>query len=342
MKGYFSQLARRSGLSLETERTPDAVSARDQTPRAHAQNASAPRALHVDEVTFTSPSSPAINVTSEPRNFRRDDESEMTFDARHSNAGHSIQSEVSHSDSEPQSQARSPASIEISSGLVFDHLIAGRPTSESVPNEPKKSSPEKPSLEVERNEISIFEGPVHGTAVSSELLTRSTPRELQPPVPEINTKPSLAPEPETPELEVESRQRRPPADQTAFRETQMQSERDALAGGYLKEVIDWISTPWETGEREIESAGETEPLEKSNDRGSSGVKTRTQPSFQTSPDRDDGAQQLSLSIGTISIVVEEPRKEAQVSAVVPAPTEQVAERPTAQSTDLSRYYIRSW
>ena len=55
MKGYFSQLARRSGLSLETERTPDAVSARDQTPRAHAQNASAPADLIVRIVALERP-----------------------------------------------------------------------------------------------------------------------------------------------------------------------------------------------------------------------------------------------------------------------------------------------
>jgi hypothetical protein len=53
-------------------------------------------------------------------------------------------------------------------------------------------------------------------------------------------------------------------------------------------------------------------------------------------------QDLSLSIGTISIVIEEPRKEVQIQQAPPANPKRVLDRTTNESTDLSRYYLRSW
>jgi hypothetical protein len=51
-------------------------------------------------------------------------------------------------------------------------------------------------------------------------------------------------------------------------------------------------------------------------------------------------QDLTLSIGTIKIVVEEPR--AQAAAPAPPATTETFERTNTAPADLSRYYINRW
>ena len=62
------------------------------------------------------------------------------------------------------------------------------------------------------------------------------------------------------------------------------------------------------------------------------------------PGRPEGleVQDLSLSIGTISIVIEEPAQ--TVPAAIPAPprADGLPEPPASQPTRLSRYYLRPW
>jgi hypothetical protein len=53
-------------------------------------------------------------------------------------------------------------------------------------------------------------------------------------------------------------------------------------------------------------------------------------------------QDLNLSIGTISIVIEEPKQTASAALPAPPRVERSPERPASEPTRLSRYYLGRW
>jgi hypothetical protein len=119
-------------------------------------------------------------------------------------------------------------------------------------------------------------------------------------------------------------------------------ERQSVVRNYLKEISEWISTP---------VLADEEASFTSEDRGSSTGNParraeRMNISPMATPDRSRTGtpeqQDLTLSIGTIKIVVEEPRAQAAALPVPPATTERTFERTTTAPTDLSRYYINRW
>lgn len=123
-----------------------------------------------------------------------------------------------------------------------------------------------------------------------------------------------------------------------------QLEREVTFQNYLKEVRTWVAAPPVTDERELEhqSRPEAQPLERNRGLFALDQEMNTASSPLHSRRQEQAVQDLSLSIGTISIVIEEPKRETPVPPPPPARAEGTAERTTSESTSLSRYYLRSW
>jgi len=122
-----------------------------------------------------------------------------------------------------------------------------------------------------------------------------------------------------------------------------QSERDATFQNYLKEVRAWVAATPEVDEGELERRRPQDAqrerrrgivaLEQEMNTASSSLHARTQ---------EPEVQDLNLSIGTISVVIEEPKQGVPSPPLAPPRAERTTQRATSESTSLSRYYIRSW
>jgi hypothetical protein len=121
------------------------------------------------------------------------------------------------------------------------------------------------------------------------------------------------------------------------------ASREETFQNYLREIVDWVSAPpvteaeaLEQGPRAPAQTGENLFVVKHD--GDAPLASRPGPT-EEGPE----VQDLNLSIGTISVVIEEQK---QQTAVLPPALPPRAESPAAQAaterTSLSRYYLRSW
>jgi hypothetical protein len=122
-------------------------------------------------------------------------------------------------------------------------------------------------------------------------------------------------------------------------ETRVQRDRRQIFQQQLKEVMAWISSPSE----EVEQSPQAFEVIEAPQTSDAFVHEREQ---RGSPERsisrrEPQVQDLSLSIGTISIVVEEPKQDHPVS-LTPPPATHTSPQPVApEPTRLSRYYLRN-
>lgn len=128
-------------------------------------------------------------------------------------------------------------------------------------------------------------------------------------------------------------------------------EREIIVGNYLKEVVAWVSSPPELDQREPESQRDLDqrpsPLRAEQDLASDSdafAPQRKVPAGALRSNRSETmeAQDLSLSIGTISIVVEAPKQIAPALPQAPAKVDAPRERSASEPTRLSRYYLERW
>jgi hypothetical protein len=128
-----------------------------------------------------------------------------------------------------------------------------------------------------------------------------------------------------------------------------QGLRNEEVGGYLKEVMEWISARPDTDDEDRSAqisdafaegaAGATDAAE-AKYRGLQLI-NESRAAAQVEQTRDPDIQNTTLSIGTISIVVEDPSGQTPL----PAPIQTQSASPSAAATEptnLSRYYLRSW
>ena len=334
MRGYFSQLARRTGISFSTEGASGSFSAQGQT--GVVRTGSEPKALHGDEVVFTSqrlaasvpaPRAPEPKVETSIEQFpHRHDDHQVAA---------SIEAQAvaaNHPDYEPHLPLRLSSNPgEPGPGESFVSETASREL-------PQRSS--EPPGEIPPHEVVIFEDPPEVSQISKELLTDSTLSEVRSAAREIHSPTSTELATKLAAIEVEPRERLSTGDETVLKETHVRPEMQAGPRSYLQEVIDWVSTPFGPDENEIDFAS-AEPSTKSGEVGSRADAQQTSPSIQTAGDHESETQLLNLSVGTISIVIEEPQKEPNVATVIPARAERAPDQ-QARPTDLSRYYIRRW
>ena len=117
---------------------------------------------------------------------------------------------------------------------------------------------------------------------------------------------------------------------------------EAMVRDYLKEVRAWTAATPAIDGRTPEQDEWAQALREHRD-----VLTFGQESGAASSARDDRAeepevQDVSLSIGNISIVIEEPKKDAPAPTAVTPAAERSHERTGREPASLSRYYLRTW
>ena len=118
-------------------------------------------------------------------------------------------------------------------------------------------------------------------------------------------------------------------------------EREVSVSDYLKEVMAWVSAKPEIEAPEPSQSRRPDVKQISNevfahDHQASGT------SLASSGTREPEIHDLDLSIGSISIVIEEPKPAVPASFQPPPPAERAREQTTREPTNLSRYYLRSW
>jgi len=345
MKGYFSQLARHTGLNFESGRPP--VTPAGSAPRTAFSQQSVgrePQPLHVEEVTFTDASGPIIHDTS----VKRDEGSaQIRIEPISEKVDESKTAPPAHNAHPGQSEFRDPlweyeakvpdTSIKISSVAEFKETATRVSGTRSVADEFSKRIPNEQSVEIEQRAIEqqVEWTTQPSTAGLAEVFERPVQLEGQF---EFSEHSAL----NAPDQNQQPRQqgREQQTEKGESTDSEPQRQREAIVRNYLKEVREWISTPLEDSESETAFEVRADTPSKNSD--ASGW-----PEYQTneprsSPHEQPQTQDLNLSIGTISVVIEEPAKQPTVPQVVPAPAERIVERTTGGSTDLSRYYLRTW
>lgn len=299
MKGYFSQLARHTGLHFRGE---DSKASRTQAIQA-------PAPLHVDEIAFVPTDAPVSSIT--------------TSDAPVSSASPKPvvpQDEpAEHSTLVPFS-APLPVDVSISTtGQDFQP-----PSSHAIGTDSVRIVPtEQPSISSESN-VAQDQKPV--TPVEKEL-ERVEVAFLPP------TIASAIPSQTRAETKVDSLTQ--PLNDDA--ELSDPVEREVLVRQYLREVRAWVAASPAVDVAESEAKNDWQPQ-------TVAVTVEREPTLSPaqSPRREQlDVHDMNLSIGTISVVVEDPKPPAPV--IVPTPSALPPQPQTQpEPTSLSRYYLRAW
>lgn len=378
MKGYFSQLARQSGLRFQTGRTtvaaPDNSAAGHAPARADASPSPAATPLHVEEVAYISqPPSPASSLAADAGEMRARANSqakdESTAPATPAAAPHEAtrdepeprrasQPVVIQQTPAPGSPAASQRGAEDSRALSahqFAHEAAHEETHlRFTTSEPSQSTSESalPSERTRAQELSdVFTSTVNAQRsedVAPHVVEQVRTVEDLPHVESSSLVLINAPA----AVERQGMQRRDEgahrsisdASGSPVQSREEQLERARSFQDYLREVREWVSATPEADERA--AIVEAEPQVVETDRR--GVRTIAQTLEAARQnfaerEREREVQELNLSIGSISIVVEQPTQITQpLPAAQPTPERTASERAESGSTDLSRFYLRSW
>jgi hypothetical protein len=332
MKGYFAGLARHTGIRIGPTRAGEISRA---SPSLAAEKAQQPAAgLAIEEVTFVSSPQPVAqssNVAGLEAVERRSGDSAAFSEsgdaartdpvpgARHTESG--VDSSVIGS---PSMTTVESEVAEIASGSAAEILPSAAP--EAVKTGPPQVIPEPQAAE--SSAASLVE--VHDEVSASEPvreISTSTPGRSS----DLDHEPSAA----AIEEKIFDRLPAPPPDLN----DDVSIERQQILRNYLKEVTEWISTPAivedEAHAPESSASFETDQ----NARSEFQRHISSQKDLRETPEQDG----LSLSIGTIKIVIEEPQATpAAVAASPQAQSDKSAGRPGRARIDLSRYYINRW
>jgi hypothetical protein len=356
MKGYFSQLARHTGLTLESGKTSAASSALTASTVVARHERSTPMApLHVEEVAFTGSSPVAAADISERSEQGLTDLGPFGTTSPSAEASTSV--ELPGDAAEHSSEARDAGNPE-GAPQTTPHAVIRQPSHTSLEEvhvryTASESKIRKPQAHTAKKQISASrQGLAEFSAEDSQARQKPGPPELL----EIAETAeghlagqehlagqrawSAANQPRRP-LEANNlpgrvvEQTDAPVDE--------QSERDATFQNYLKEVRAWVAAPPEVDgggfERERPEDAQRErsrgivALDLEMNTASSSLYARTQ---------EPEVQDLNLSIGTISVVIEEPKQGVPSPPLAPPRAERTTERATSEPTSLSRYYLRSW
>lgn len=302
MTGYFSQLARHTGLGFEPGATMTAGSAAAELPVAVQPPQSAPPAPpHIEEIVFTAPAPGAVEGSSEGL----------------------VSSVGADGDDHPRSAA-----------ATAKRWIDVSPDPESGTGNPRGRSAEEQSPAGEPRVVQLDEwataerqpGPQEPIEITRESIEMVESR------PEVKD-----PDPPQPTRVRE------PAD--AVRDEHL--EREVIVHSYLEEVRAWVAAPPEPDQRELgQRELEQRRVAQRPPAGRSDVFALEPEAEATVPrsGRPEAleVQNLNLSIGTISIVIEEPKQTAPAALPAPPRADRPPERLASEPTRLSRYYLTRW
>jgi hypothetical protein len=345
MKGYFGQLARRTGLSIGNQTAAARGSSTEPSVAAAAKTSAPVAPIHVEEVVFTASSPDAGADVSTGRTS----DLSTSADVMNLTAGLATPNEVYPSPRETVSaEANQNASV---GHAETAHHTADIPdtaiSQETAPHESRvrfvAAEPEtaKPATEQVFFDERPFAESARTVSVEPQPLTEETVTvesgavELR--QPDYETRASSVRPHEVQSVEIVNQvDARPPKPANAPEAPEREPRR--IFQDQLKEVIAWITSPPE----EVEQST-FEVVEMQHETSNVVIRERERPGSAERPSKasEPHVNDLSLSIGTISIVVEEPKQDFPVS-IAPAPTTHTSPQPVApEPTRLSRYYLRN-
>jgi len=335
MKGYFGQLARHTGLSFSNQTgVPGRVSTEPGV-AAEAKTKAPVAPIHVEEVVFTA-SPPAVDTDVSARN------TSVTVAApqgKNQAASVVTQTEAFTPPLETVSPVADPQQqVSWDQAETSRHIVELPNRSLSQETAPHESQIQfvdpKPETAKPTTEQVFFDARPFD---QSPLTVNAEPQSL---TEETVTVESSAEELRQPEYETRDSSVRHHEVQSVEIVNSVESEREPrrIFQDQLKEVIAWITSPPEAVEQTalevIEAQHETDTVV---------VREREQgrPAQRPTNNNEPHVNDLSLSIGTISIVVEEPKQDFPVP-LTPVPTTHTSPQPVApEPTRLSRYYLRN-
>jgi hypothetical protein len=355
MKGYFSQLARSSGLSFGPAGSTagNNVARPTKTSAAGVSNLAsldvhevvvAPPAPSVAEVSesnqkenlqvgvSTSPDVGGLSVHAEPRpSFEEAKTQQESNDARPTAASIHESSETILLTESEDSKSHLPSQFPVQFIDSFAETPGAQDDSgaEPVSDQQKQVSSEASVATLHAGTTTRLVDKLETTG--SELAAGDFPLIEQP----IHTRPGR--QPETPD-EEHSQAALERHDSTPDK----QSEAQLLVRNYLKEVRAWVAMPPEPIEDSAEADIGLEGYYDRSDVFSPGPAPDTSRVAPVLPAEAPAVQDLSLSIGSISIVVEEPQKNMPAPVATQPRAEGSMPRGDRESTNLSRYYLRTW
>lgn len=342
MKGYFRQLAHQTGLSFKETGQPNSA----RSPRASHDVATQMQARehaplsppHLEEVIYTSQPTPSAHAL--PHAVEKEDAEKNSPVARHASdalAPHernhgavakettqramidlgpqSFTAEARAPESHPESTLESSSlSVRQASEREVNHVL----DENHLPAQP--SGPQKISQVADIFQ-STLEEHISEEGARSDAITGT----------HIEQKPArLSPEEQAAEADL----------------AVTRTERKASVQHYLKEVLEWVAAPAladknEPDERRASFPARAEDFESS--QGHKKYETEVVEARQQARAREPEVHDLNLSIGTISIVIEEPQAAAGLPSLPPAPAQNTAPSPArSETTSLSRYYLRNF
>ena len=312
MTGYFSRLAQRTGLGFATpaaRKASDGFTSSQEFAREHA---SAPAPLHTEEVTFTSQpqrGAPASLTQTDGEEFR-DDTRERTGEHVHA-----PRADARTGDSIPESPTRAsdenepemPRRQRADSGTYLQSL-----TDEAAIHAATSGAQRRPARAQDNYESAdgVSESPRTNAAESLHVATNQTrARE-----PQRSTETRESPDDFAAPLE---------------REAIGGMNREEVYQNYLREVRKWVAedTPAILEEEALQQHSLV-----------SAAAAGAADALADGRERETGTQDFNLSIGTISIVVEEPAAQTVMQTAPPARAERAGAPRAARLS--GRNYLR--
>ena len=318
MKGYFSQLARHTGLRFTN-------SARPTSPALRTQRPSPSSPLHVEEVTLVAPASTASNL------FPKDAPASATalpekVETTHTQIQQPV--ETSETASSPRAKGAETAQTDRSvPSTGFSPTFSTAVLSADVPIPSTETPGEAASAPIE------FENVRHlSTEPQSASLERNIQRD------QISAKPGEA---ETNQTKTESTPRivndLNPGDPV---------DREVLVRQYLREVRAWVAAPPTL----VADVPENEIVQESHltsewqpESIATLTTERESPSAKQTTQRDHiDVHETSLSIGSISVIIEDPKPNVTTIAPIPNAPRAPQSQSQPEPISLSRYYLQRW
>jgi hypothetical protein len=342
--GYFSALAQHTGLGV----APVAIGssgAFQPIPQSSAATLDAQRTAvtpppEVEEITFTSARETA-NARGEGRPFVAADDTASSNRATNSQVGQ----ESARAEHDTDRRSEHPrAEIDVPSDESRQNGPSSFLAAPAQRNDVPASAREQPRT-VESTRLIAFESaePTDAPAAPPGY----SDREARVQIGEDDADPGTKPSAPRQFSVVEKEPLRPVADyRKAVQEPRAPAiERETLVRNYLKEVTEWVAQSPALDSAGLESVRETEQTEgaesaalESREASQVGLSRKT-PSPSPVPSLD--VQDLTLSIGTIKVVVEE-LPAAVATPQIAAPRNVGADRSASEPTRLSRYYLERW
>ena len=318
MAGYFSQLAKNTGLTFESPAAKGSLNAPETGPSQAPGDLTPP--LGIDEVAFTAP--PATEPRPLDMNAKEPDvaieaSTSLPREGRSVEPGFEPQSSETVTVAVGDSQISAASLPDIrerevdgESGIGADHLP------ESVSGLQAPSTP--------------------NTSVHEQHSTQAAPDDQS--AKSFESQRGSGKQPATIPRDHVSMAQREQLVTTLLGETPEETEQVTTMRDYLKEVLAWVAATPERDERQSSSLAVQPAIPER-------IETQTKDE-SLSPAQPAMAepmvQDLNLSIGSISIVVEEPRQDVAAQFVTPLRNDRSSEPATSEPTRLSRYYVRSW